>query len=82
MLHGWRFRMPIWVAVAVVVVAYLVRGVLRGLDFRLDIPADLVALALFTVVLALVIYIRRALGDSPEDDAAGRSPEDDSRDTK
>jgi len=55
-----RVRLPVWVAIAVVCVAYLVRSlILRGGDFSLDVPSDIIALTVVVIGLALVAWARR-----------------------
>lgn len=58
MLPRPRFRLPLWAAFAVVGAAYLVRSVLRGFDFRPDLPMDAVLLLLLAIVVALVAWVR------------------------
>lgn len=69
MLPRPRFRLPLWAAVAIVAAAYLIRSVLRGMDFRLDWPADAVALGLFAAVLLMVAYVRNVIAREETDDA-------------
>jgi hypothetical protein len=43
--------------------AYVVRSVMRGFDFRPDLPLDAVAIALIALVLGLVAYSRATQED-------------------
>jgi hypothetical protein len=47
--------------------AYLIRAVMRGMDFRLDWPADAVALGLFALVVIMVAYVRNVLASDASD---------------
>jgi hypothetical protein len=70
MLPRPRFRLPIWAAIAIVAAVYVVRSVLRGMDFTLDWPADAIVLGLFAVVVVMVAYVRNVIGrESPDEDA-------------
>lgn len=60
-------------AVAIAAVLYVARGVYRGLDFRPDLPEDLLALAAFLVVLASVAYVRRFAAAGQTDDPTATS---------
>ena len=54
-------RVPTWAAVAVVAAAYVVRAVLvRGGDFRPDLPVDLVVAVLLAALLGLRAVLRRS----------------------
>jgi hypothetical protein len=46
---------------------YLTRAALRGMDFRLDWPADGVALGLFALVVVMVAYVRNVLAGDASD---------------
>jgi hypothetical protein len=63
-----RLRIPLWAALLVPSAAYVVRSVIvRGGDFTVDIPGDIVA---FVVLLAAVLaaaWVRRAYAETPED---------------
>jgi len=72
MLPRPRFRLPLWAAVAIVAGVYVVRAVMRGMDFHLDWPADGVALGLFAAVVVMVAYVRNVLAS---DDADGQDAE-------
>lgn len=79
MLPRPRFRLPLWAAVAIVAAVYLVRAIIRGMDFRLDWPADAVALGLFALVVGMVAYVRYVLanderGDEPKETGGGEGP--------
>jgi len=74
-------KLPTWVAVAVVAAAYVVRAVLvRGGDFRPDLPLDLVIAALLAGLLALRAGLRRSGWDRAADPDAGASGEPESAD--
>ena len=73
-----RVRMPLWVAVALPLAAYVYRSFTRGWEFGLDVPTDVVALVLYVAALVLVLVARRtvATGESErtlegEDDPEG-----------
>lgn len=54
-------RIPTWVAVAIVAAAYVVRAVIvRGGDFRPDLPVDLVVGAMLAALLGLRATLRRS----------------------
>lgn len=75
MLPRPRFRLPLWGAAVIIVVAYVVRSVGRGFDFRPDLPSDLIALLLIVVVLAAVAYMRHRPEDADEAADATRDDE-------
>ena len=77
MLPRPRIRIPLWLAVAIVVAIYVVRSAVRGFDFRPDLPADAVIFVLFVIVLAVVAYVRRTYGDGRAngDDGTGAGGE-------
>jgi len=52
--------MPLWAAAAVPVAAYLLRSVLRGLDFTPDLPADAVAFSVLGLLILGVAIARRS----------------------
>jgi len=60
-----RLRAPLWAAFAIAVAAYVVRSVMRGFDFRPDLPTDAVVLVALFVAVALVFYVR--LDDTKRD---------------
>jgi hypothetical protein len=53
--------------------AYIVRSVVRGMDFQPDVPVDFIVLALFVVALGIVSYMRHELRDEPAE--PGESPD-------
>lgn len=55
-----NIKLPLWAAIAIPAAAYLYRSVVRGFDFRPDLPADGLAFALYVLVLAIVVVGRRA----------------------
>jgi hypothetical protein len=61
--------MPMWAAVAVVAAAYVVRSLIRGGDFRPDLPMD----AILAAVLVCLVIVRVALARSAESDDAATS---------
>ena len=74
MLPRPRFRLPIWAALAICGVTYVGRSILRGWDFRPDLPVDAIVLVLLLVVVAMVVYVRRVvakqdLEESGDDDS-------------
>jgi hypothetical protein len=71
-----RFRLPVWAAVAIVAAAYVLRSVvLRGGDFRPDLPADAVVAVVLVVALPLVVWARMSTPPDPDDTSVG--PADD-----
>ena len=58
MLPRPRIRIPLIVAVAVVLGIYFVRSAMRGFDFRLDMPIDAVVGVSVLVVLGIVAWLR------------------------
>lgn len=58
MLPRPAFRMPLWLAVALAAGVYVTRAVVRGFDFRPDMPADAIVGVAFLLVLAIVAYVR------------------------
>lgn len=60
-----RIRIPLWSAVGIVAAAYVVRSVIRGFDFRPDLPVDLVVLALLAIVVGIVAFMRAQTDDEP-----------------
>jgi len=80
-----RIRIQLWSAVAIVGAAYVVRALMRGMDFRPDLPADLVVLVLLGVVVGIVAYMRAETDDEPAEpgddpSAAGSSQHREERD--
>ena len=69
MLPRPHFRLPIWATFAIVGAAYVGRSAMRGWDFRLDLPADAVVIAMFVVVVAIVAYIRGIAAEEHSEDA-------------
>jgi len=68
-----RLRLPVWIAIVIVAVAYVLRSVvLRGGDFSPDLPGDALVFTALAVGLVLVALARRR-------DSA-RDPQDDTRD--
>ena len=60
--------MPLWLAVALPVGAYVVRSLMRGFDFRPDMPIDALVLALYLVVLSAAYFSRRAAAKEGQDE--------------
>jgi hypothetical protein len=63
--------MPLWAAVAVVAAAYALRSLLRGWDFRPDLPLDAILGACFAalVVARITVGRERDTTDHPGDAA-------------
>ena len=81
LLHP-EVRIPTWAAVAVVAAAYVVRAVLmRGGDFRLDLPADLIVGVLLAMLLGVREILHRAGWDRGDDSQAATSPDPDDPDS-
>ncbi len=72
-----KIRLPLWAAVAVAVAAYVFRSVVRGFDFGLDVPEDLIAFGVFALAIAAVAYSRRTRRDEREDQAAEEEHDED-----
>jgi len=53
-----HIRMPLWAAVALPAAAYVIRSLLRGGDFRPDLPWDLIAFGLLAIVILAVAVAR------------------------
>ncbi len=82
MLPRPRFRLPLLAALAIAGAAFVARSVMRGFDFKPDMPTDAVVLVALLVVIALVAYVRAdeaRHGQSTEDDDAGPPREADRR---
>lgn len=67
--------MPIWAAFAIVGVAYVARSVMRGFDFRPDMPMDAILLVLLVVAVGLVAWVRT--DDARRDAEENHHDEDD-----
>ena len=80
MLPRPRFRIPLWVAVALVAAVYVARSASRGMDFRLDWPADAVALGLFLVIVVMVAYVRNVIAREGDPDGGSNSRHDEGED--
>ena len=76
--------MPLWAAVTVVAVAYVIRSIARGFDFTPDIPTDVLLLGIFVGILILVAGARRALAPDDGHDALAQQVEheDDEADSR
>jgi len=73
-----NIKLPLWLAVVIVLGAYLARSVIRGFDFSLDLPTDALVFGMFAVLLVVVFVGRRARAsyerdeeNAGEDDAEG-----------
>jgi len=73
-----RFKMPLWVAAALVAAAFLARSAVRGFDFALDLPSDALVLGLFVAVIAGVAWVRA--DNARRDDAGPDAPTEDTTD--
>ena len=74
MLPRPRFRIPLWVALAVPAAAYVIRSMARGFDFVPDLPIDAVVLAALLVVVGLVAWLRADESRRAEDRPAAIEP--------
>ncbi len=79
MIPRLRMKLPVWAALAIVGVAYVVRSVLmRSGDFTPDLPGDAVVGLLLLVALIITGAMRRGSSqqgtdqsDSQHDDSSG-----------
>jgi membrane protein implicated in regulation of membrane protease activity len=55
-----NIKLPIWLAVLLVLGAYVLRSALRGFDFSPDLPVDALVFGMFAVLLVVVLLGRRA----------------------
>ena len=76
MLPRPHFRLPLWAAVAIVAAVYVVRSIVRGMDFRPDLPVDAIVLGLFVLVVAMVAYVRNVVAREEPDDAVSHDEAD------
>jgi hypothetical protein len=67
--------MPLWAAVTVVAVAYVIRSVSRGFDFRPDVPFDILLLAIFAGMVIAIILARRSVATDEAPDRLGEQVE-------
>ena len=68
-----RLRVPMWVAVTAVAATYALRSILRGWDFRPDIPADAVVLGILVALVLLRLAVARSVDSEGADEE--RQPE-------
>lgn len=61
------FRLPLWAAVALPAAAYVARSLIRGGDFRPDLPGDAIAYGLLALVVAAVALARARAADDGDD---------------
>ena len=61
-----RIRLPLWEAAALPAAAYAVRSMLRGFDFRPDLPADAVAFGGLGLLMLAVGAARHLAGASDQ----------------
>jgi len=61
-----RLKLPIWAAIVIPIVAYTLRSIDRGFDFSLDLPDDLIAIAVWVIGVSLVWVMRRT-SSAPEE---------------
>ncbi|MBI5231988.1 MAG: hypothetical protein HY876_07475 [Coriobacteriales bacterium] len=77
LLHP-RIRLPLLLAVILPVAAYAYRSiVLRGGDWRPDLPWDVVAFLALAILIGLVAWMRRSTSDRDDaysDTDSDRSP--------
>lgn len=55
-----NIKLPIWLAALIPAAAYVYRSIVRGYDFRPDLPVDALVLGMFVTLLAVVYVGRRA----------------------
>lgn len=72
-------RMPLWLALALPLAAYLYRSVMRGFDFAPDLPIDALVLAIYLLVLGAAISSRRTAAKTSTDDASEQQGHEDHR---
>lgn len=77
MLPRPSIRLPIWVAIAIIVAAYVGRSAMRGFDFRPDMPLDAVILVVAAVVMLGVWWVRR--DDARRDEVERREGQEEER---
>ncbi len=72
-----RFKIPLWAAFAVPVAAFIIRSVgIRGGNFSIDVPEDLIVFAVLGGAVAAVAWARRTLsGPSEDESGADSAPE-------
>lgn len=65
-------KMPLWAAVGLPAAAYVLRGILRGMYFAPDLPADAVVIGVWILVIAVAAAVRTSStnhgGDELTDD--------------
>lgn len=66
------FTLPIWAALAIPGAAYLVRSVIRGMDFRPVLPDDLIVLVVLAVGTVAVIWSRAERSRETVEDGTSR----------
>ncbi len=77
-----RIHIPTWAAVAVVAAAYVVRSIMRGWDFRPDMPWDALVLVTLVAILAMRGLLKRHRWDEPsggDDGGSGEPPDEGDR---
>lgn len=61
-----RIRIPLWAAAALPAAAYVFRAILRGFDFRPDLPMDAVAFGGLALLMLTVGVARRLASASDQ----------------
>jgi len=75
-----EIRMPLWAAVAIPAVAYLVRSIVRGMDFTPDLPMDALVFG-GLAVLVLVVWLARRAAPHQGDDGSTKQVDGDDGET-
>lgn len=66
-----RIRIPLWAAAAVPAAAYLFRSiVVRGGDFRPDLPVDAIIAAMLVVGIAITAWYRSGSAKAADEQVA------------
>jgi hypothetical protein len=54
-----RLRIPLWTAAAIVAAVYAVRAIVRGGDFRPDLPTDAILIVVFAALVLMRVLAAR-----------------------
>lgn len=73
-----RIRLPLWAAVVLPAAAYVARSVIRGGDFRPDLPGDAIVYGLLGLVIVAVGLARARAADGVDDKLTRQVDEEDS----